>query len=1742
MSGCGCGQPVILANPAAQARVDVETQLMCDVLSDGAVAATVMLEPVYDTGTGLRVGIRTVDPVTGDDYEVQGELLPCETSRCASPTTPTATVGLCLADGTPIAVTVIRDCLGATLSEGWLNLTTGAWSTGAPPAGTVACGDSQSIQVSGTFCDIDPATGEVLGLVLVEYQYAADGSISGVRLVDAVTGATYTPQGDVSVCPAGVEQPEQDLTLLCDTAGDGTVTPFVRDYRRDENGTIVGHSDYTLDHAPYLPTGTVGMCGSCTHCETATLCDTTPGPAQWYALADHPDGSLPNGRTVTTAGLTGEVTGQPGIHAIAPAPPGAVLTADAPVQARWVASLNAGAILQLPAGTVLHELHPLHSWDAATAQLTGGAGATTSPGPTQYSRFSHPALTDLTITQIAGPPVAFAGAFDFALPAPVPFLRTTCRDCDGAVVSVTDTELDGATPYVPTGTVGVCLPLEDPERTMVCYSASGLGDTCGAGQLQEQPTLSPTIASALVEANPGAFTVNGLEAGYDGQLTTWTTTTLDDTGAAPGLVLRYTFAGAADIAQVELENNYGGIVNDGDGIGAATLSVYDAGGVQLWQGPLVAGNGGAIYATTFDGAVLRGASSFTLSDIVRQPSRTVTQIGWREIRAVGSYRALITWDCPNETIQARVEGLRPGIAYDGMMLDQTGGPHTFTFSSSVGAFDATLETDNPSAWSSTAVSDTAPQTVLSGDATLTLNVVASAQAQVRSGWLNEDGTVTDANTGEEVPDPQIVPCVAPREPDHVIGLDVVAMCDGTTGTTFLRHIEVTRDGNELILDTGMDGRTPYAAADPSAVTVGACRRERLGEVCAEMGPLMQPSALTGFVQEAACLVTQGQANPTATYTGVIGSIEFTEDAGPAGAASFRLLLNGADQLLASAFTPPIPAFPTATSAYTGTATLAGITVTAEITGGALARNGTAFGLAGRMRFTFSEPLSSLTVQTAAWGDDPGNRLCDVVVLPSADPDPQRLTTFLEPDGTTTYYGPDGRRVTAPVLVPTSVCTASPCQDCETLLLCDSGADGPATITGLGVSSGTLSNGVVWAVRGNTTTGTPSKRSNADGAWFGKPESFPTVSVPPYTLTLDRPSTVEFSVYMAYSAGATDPDFNCTQLPPGVEAVALPAGFVYDPLTNRVCVTAGQTSDPCPDLTEPNAAASARFRTNGPVTSLTTRFLGGRYARCGQFQSSWVGAFEVAPSGQFLRRICRDCTGEVSLVTDTELDAVTPYTPIGAVRQCAQTPRCDTTVMGECVYSLPDISNGFALESTAFPDCWLGTATNPTYTYGDRVASWEGTYQSSTGTLSGVGFSSPDLGGVVSLAAFTPALPANPEQSATDYVGTATINGITLTLRSLAGDGLSLQPDNTQLALNPGDRAGIEFSRPVRLTVLTGAFADPPTPHNERLCGVAAATVPWDALKLADCEGHVTTVDATTRQPLPERATVTCDDDCCHPVQVCVAGTRTESLEFISNAANAVDNTVDPTWTWSPALAGPWYDMYRTPPVGGWITQDGGTPGGTAHWVAAHPNGSPVQSNPPRPGEGPTIGVQTWYARASFNLPEGADPASIRIASTVLNADQNLVQWRLNTGAWQPVNRNHTQPPFVFGPTAVPGVQPGTNEMILQIDETVAGGGGAALMVHLIASYQLPETGQRSWTRMVCCHDTVYYLDEMGDRQDALPEFWQIAPCGGGELLVLCDDSGPFLRHIGYAAGQVLMTDTTLAGAPYVPVGAVHTCP
>lgn len=471
---------------------------------------TLTLPLCDDSGPFLRRYTFVGGTATFEDVQLDGRTphpasgtpRPCGGDDCQEQTTPAATLGLCLADGTPIAVVVTRDCQGTVTRDGWIDLTTGAYSPGAPPAGAIACGDSRSIQVSGTFCDLNVATGEILGLVLIEYSYDADGAIGGVRLVDAVTGGTYTPTGEISVCPAGVEQPEQDLAVLCDTAPDGSVTTFVRDFRRDENGQIVGHTDYDLDGGPYTVAGTVGQCpqeSACRDCTTQILCDTDAMPAATIA-GTAASGTLPNGVVWTATGPLELPPNQQGDGAAwwgpallpNPAVPLTTFTFDQPVTAEFsvlmVYSTGTAAgenTAQLPAGAEPVSLPPGYTFDRATSVLRVNGtlnDCTVLDAPTRENsaRFRVTGVSSFAVQYLgARTPLPACrrvgswlfGAVDVSFGGQ--FQRTTCRDCDGEVTSVTDTLLDGATPYTPTGTVALCgtsqaEPCRNATTTLLC--------------------------------------------------------------------------------------------------------------------------------------------------------------------------------------------------------------------------------------------------------------------------------------------------------------------------------------------------------------------------------------------------------------------------------------------------------------------------------------------------------------------------------------------------------------------------------------------------------------------------------------------------------------------------------------------------------------------------------------------------------------------------------------------------------------------------------------------------------------------------------------------------------------------------------------------------------------------------------------------------------------------------------------------------------------------------------------------------------------------------------------------------------------------------------------------------------------------------------------------------------------------------------------------------------------------------
>ncbi|MEU4406195.1 hypothetical protein AB0F88_16865 [Streptosporangium sp. NPDC023963] len=1975
---------------ADRQRYDAEVIELCDVAADGT--ATVFLRHLrYGTLDGIVYSRRdtTLDGIT--TYTPAGAVGRCpQITDCASPTTPVAMVGLCLADGTPIAVTVQRDCDGVVTSEGWINLTTGAFSAGAPPAGAVACGDSQSVQVSGTFCDLDAATGDVLGLVLIEYSYAADGTIDSVRLVDAVTGATYTLQGTISVCPAGVEQPERDLVQLCDTAGDGTVTAFVRDYARDENGAITGHSDYLLDGTAYVPAGTIGIChAECRNSSTVLVCDVpadssseiTPtivdgvaadiaqtqfanlaGPYTSLWTGDslvYPAGTGPGqehliavgqitGGAAGCEGASGTVTVSVRVTQNGPgtgqlwdgalrlfrgttvlmddpvglyAPPGHVqtLTVSAPVTA---ADLVAGDIRF---GLALETFHgTAKSWTAdefsATIELEG-CEATSSV------QFLRTLVTDCvsgevvstTDTTLDGDPYTVTGEVSQCTPAepaecrnceavvlcdtvdgaePHSFLRTVCRDCTGAVISVLDTELDGTAPYAVIGTVAACggcvrcetLDVCDSEgapipaevtATDTAYQPAGPGQRPlpgggaalwsggtlafpaeaaappdGGDQTQVYRAVAAVLAaerpacddgtvtiSASVHITHTASTGNGFGAtghyrllldgaqlaiqtvpagtvvGYEQTLSLSATVSAGDlaSGKVVAELVLETFQGdqqgwSADEFTVSAE--FGGcptpfqrvVCRSCDGTTVSTTNLTYAGDPYTVLGEVVqcaVPDPTCVSAVQLvelcdlnpdvapDGEGRRCATPF-LRHLVFDCDGNVVSQRDTAINGVDDYTPVLVVDCGDGGVPALVELPWPqtGVGPDPALPGNQDWIYTVTNPDTGEAAEVHLHASRAAGGNCGPLNPANPAFNNPTAYTLTLDAVAQQMSTFRldlidfdtfegvSGinpppsrvegdavWYGGSTIVPTTNSGTaqvywDQPPAQITfsygnygggtACFAlafqgmTYKPEGCCGCgsaasecqhcETVVLCDAGA------PVEVTL-GRDL---TDTDPTPYFKAAD----NLWKLPLAGGGQVFWDGQPLHWPTensppppAQQANGQQHHYIAALIQGEPfVADCPGVEPPTEVTitasaviENLGPttaiATAALFRLH-DGATQLAAGV------------QSNMGSGSIRTITFTHTVT------------YEQWISGTLAVDLDAETYTQGAKGWETRQFTLTATAEVAGCPTGFLRTICRDCTGTvvsTTDTTPAGAAYTPTGTVSVGACpevAEEPCQSCETLVLCDGAAEETATITG-SASSGTLANGVTWAATGATSQGPgqPPTRNNGDGSWWGL-HSFPHTVDAPTTWTFSRPSVVEFSVFLHYYP--TVPAINNAQLPAGLEVVHLPDGYSYNAATGVLTRTSDAApGDPCTYVTDPQVETSARFRTAGPVTSLRTAPApGSRAAVCGTFFTYWAGALAVSPGGSFLRTICRDCDGSVTSVTDTALDGETPYTPTGAVGACREEPPCDKSVLSECVYRLPDTATGFDLDQSTFPGCWLGVATNPTYAYGNRVTSWEGTYQTNTGTASSVGFTSPDLGGAINFTAFTPAIPASPAQSATGYQGTAVINGITVTLTATAGNGLSL--GGTLLSLTPGDRFRVEFSDPVRLTLTTSAFADPPTPHYERLCGVVAETVPWQAVKLADCQGAVTVVDQDTRQPLPGDATVDCD--CCQPTQVCIQQDPEQVVHFITNEAHLEDNSVDPVWKWSLTPDNPaatWWDMYEGAHgwAGAWTVTDTNT-GRPAWWLSAHPNGNSIQSNPPLPNEGPSLLFQHWYARAFFDLPAGADPDSIQIQVTVLNADQFGRAFRLNGGAWQPLPATACFSvaggcaAYTFGPGTIPGAQPGRNYLYLDVEESV--GGASGLMAHLIVTYTIARPEQRSWTRMTCCDDTVYYLDENGQRQEALPEGWSVIPCGSTSAapVVLCDDDGPFLRHVAYMAdGQVTVSNTTLEGGDYNPVGTVGAC-
>lgn len=399
--------------------------------------------------------------------------VPCDCGGDGTPCPPVSSTGLCLADGTPIAVIYTRDCdTGVVVQQGWTNLLTGVFTPGAPPAGTRACGERLDFELT-KWCDLNP-DGTVIAHVLVEYEYDEEtGQLIGTRLL-TLLGAEYNggngPVGTLGAC-GNADEVFQHQEVLCDhRAGAGDPVPT-------SPGAVAGTAvfptaaQHNMGGPVNIPLATTQQLWNGQPINVGPDADNTHVYAAATVAVDPACGDLdPAGTSSVTAtvritntgsqcgcGLWGQfgvwdgnvlvafdnlgVLSQAATDSICP---GQVVTAVIPATAVSNAAILAGTVrlvLNVQTGAD-------NTFDGiGCPQNTLGVGTTYT-----LDQFSASAVA------------AVVGCTGDAEPGPVvPFIRKYIENAAGLVIDTVDLTFDGMT-YNVEGVVGRCLP-DDPETT-----------------------------------------------------------------------------------------------------------------------------------------------------------------------------------------------------------------------------------------------------------------------------------------------------------------------------------------------------------------------------------------------------------------------------------------------------------------------------------------------------------------------------------------------------------------------------------------------------------------------------------------------------------------------------------------------------------------------------------------------------------------------------------------------------------------------------------------------------------------------------------------------------------------------------------------------------------------------------------------------------------------------------------------------------------------------------------------------------------------------------------------------------------------------------------------------------------------------------------------------------------------------------------------------------------------------------
>ncbi|MCF3960616.1 hypothetical protein [Streptomyces fuscigenes] len=1441
-------------------------------------------------------------------------------------------------------------------------------------------------------CVIDDASGHTLQNVLAEVVYdQATGERAGVRYVDAVDGSPVAVPGGahLAVCPPPDSCRDCSTVVLCDT----DVNPPATITGTAASGRLANGVSWAVT-APsaFAPTRQSG------------------GDA-WWGLALFPNPSVP---------LTTYTFDQP-------------VTAEFSVGLSYSTDTTPGQnTVQLPAGAVPLQLPAGYTYDRATSVLSVDSTVTGCPpvtAPTREStaRFRVSGVSSFGLKYLGTKVLMTAckvfgswifGAVDVTLGGP--FLRTVCRDCDGAVISTADTLLNGSGPYTPVGLVEVCQPAA-PEP-------SGTGSTVELCDTATDGTVTPFLRHVTYTADGAPDTVT--DTGMDG---TSTYVPSGDVGTCTGApCAASTTVELCDSAPVDSGALVARAATDptpyfqtGDGVNKLVVLADPA---PFWAGGSLTVDGPAGGETTADPTHRYTAAVLSLPADAEPPCGqwpdtltltvgvTLTNNGPAAGNGVDGRLAL--WNGTTSLATAQSTETPVGTT---KTLAVSAPVSRDDLVAGLVAVEMDLETKHTGlkAW-------------LASDLTISLEgdtdgcgtrFLRTIRRDCATGEL-VDVLDTDYDGQPYTPTEPVGPCPATAAAGDMPGcaatVEVVRLCDMNPdvpadddgkrcATPFLRSIVFDCTGAVVSTrDTTMDGVTPYTAVTPVDCAGGV---PALTEVpwnvtsivpdpdnptkglIYSLSPNDDPT-ITGTVKVAVTNplnATCPNTPPNYSVSNASNYLFTPDDVLKEHATYLRI-----DLLDFDAFEPVVNLSPRP-DRLGGTAYFSGSTIlpTASNGTGEMYYDGPPDQIAYRVNNT-GGGVSCSTLSFAAVslkpegccgcaGGDAGSgeggptvqQLC---VAPTSDPTAlQEWTRIIQPDGTTIYYlDPTGTRYdnTLPAgftIVPCD--SATPCRDAATFLLCDVDPDctsgGTATATDTDVLPyNNWGNGPTppnWCFNTTAGQGAPlwaggslvlgpdpacdhgsnSHRAVAATLAAGAAGATGTVNLTASVhVHLDGPvagvngdgrlglwdatTGTRLAYVSVVSSAPVGYDKILTVTAP-VDAAALAAGQIVVSLDLETYH--GGSKSWTVDSFEwsadvPASQCGQQFLrkittdcTTGAVTSVVDTLLDGTpytaagdvgecqtvttdpgtpAAPCGPVQA--LELCDVTPDGvvPFVRHLAYDCDGLVAMVTDTGLDGSTPYTTAGNVVSCelaAADAEGSSGTPEVCTYTLPDTPTGFDMANASYPGCWVGDALNPSYAYGDRVTSWEGTYHTDASTVSNLSFDSPTLGGLLDFGAFTPTVPGDPTMSAHGYVGTATINGIDITLTDTGGIGLSHQAGNTlavRLHQNTGFR--LEFSEPVELTLTTDHFADPAS-DKERLCAVTAVTVPWDATKQPDG----TVVDTATGQPVPDDATVTCIPGTPGDTQCCPTG---ETLALCDIAADGTTVPFLRRLTYTPGTLAP----------------------------------------------------------------------------------------------------------------------------------------------------------------------------------------------------------------------------------------------